>query len=65
VDEEKLLEYVLAMVAITVIGLMAITGAIDPREAVNYILTIIGYVLGKSAVVHAYRAYKARRTYSL
>lgn len=67
-DNERLLEYILTIIAIVIIAVMAVAGVIDPREAVNYILTIIGYVLGKDVAIRAYRAYKAyknRRIYSL
>ena len=60
-DEERLLEYITAMVAIAVIGVLAYTGRLDTREAVNLILAIVGYVLGKGAAVKAYRSYRVRR----
>jgi type IV secretory pathway VirB2 component (pilin) len=64
-DEERLLEYALAIVAIAIIGAMAIAGVINPREAISYILTIIGYVLGKNIVAQVYRTYKSKRAYPL
>jgi type IV secretory pathway VirB2 component (pilin) len=53
------------MVVIAIIGAMAIAGVINPREAIGYILAIIGYILGKKIAVQFYRTYKGKRTYSL
>jgi type IV secretory pathway VirB2 component (pilin) len=58
--EERVLEYVVAIVAIIVLGAMAIGGSLDPGDAIKYILVIVGYIIGKEIVVEAYRAYKVR-----
>lgn len=65
VSEERLMEHVLVIIVVAVIGAMAVAGLIEPRDAVNYILVIIGYVLGKCVAVYTYRVRRSRRAYSL
>jgi type IV secretory pathway VirB2 component (pilin) len=59
-DDEKALEYIVAIVAIVTLGIMANYGALDPGDAIKYILAIVGYIIGKDILIQTYRAYKTR-----